>query len=527
MRYVSFSGLGFVLLVQSLACPNWAYADFVPIPLTAESFNQDVVVENTALAPVVVVTTASMDTGITNTGFGWFERGYNLDWPATGLPVAGERFTSEAQVDHDYHLAPSYKTNNVVLIDNNSRTGTLTLKSPARYSGLSFLTTGANGGGIIAYTVYHQDGSTETGNFSCPDWWAAVGQAWTAHGRIDVTAFTYGNIGSDYPRIYSRDISLTNTLSVVTRITFQYTGGAGHLVVFGVSGASFAGDAFVPIDVTGFNQDMVVEASAAKPRYIATASTASMETGAMNTRNTWYEQGYVPTAPATGLPLAGSLVTNIAAADHRYLMPLDYKLNNAILVDLDSPVATVVPSSFLSCSALSFLGAAGNGPVTNSCVTRHADGTAETNTFALPDWFDMAPGAFSANGRVNLNNRIVNSINSGFPRLFSADLALANFDSPVTNLVLSFAGGSTNSHAVIFAVSGWTGAAPPPRPTLSITANADGSLTLASTGPGKLQSAAALDGTNTAWLDEGSITTTITVTPAPGQGAKFYRVVAQ
>src|SRR5580765_3950722 len=96
-----------------------AWADFAPIALTSGSYNQDVVVENTAPAPVVAggYTTASMDNGAANTAFSWYELGYNTANPTTGLPAAGSVFTHQSAADHQYRMAPSYASNNAVLLD--------------------------------------------------------------------------------------------------------------------------------------------------------------------------------------------------------------------------------------------------------------------------------------------------------------------------------------------------------------------------------------------------------------------------
>src|SRR5262250_578552 len=116
-----------------------ARADFIPIPLTSGSFNQDVVVEKNAPPPVQQVTTASMDGGMANTNFSWYERGYNLGFAYTGFPVAGSTITSDSLAGHDYRFAPDYKTNNAVMIDSTLTSGTLTLATPAAYARLSFL----------------------------------------------------------------------------------------------------------------------------------------------------------------------------------------------------------------------------------------------------------------------------------------------------------------------------------------------------------------------------------------------------
>src|SRR6516162_4238056 len=112
----AFSKAFGAFLLLSLVASRPAHADFVPIPLTPGSFNHDLVVERGAPPPLVPVTTASMDTGTNNTGFSFYEAGYNLAAGSTGLPAAGSTFTSQIG-DHDYQLAPTYRSNNAVLID--------------------------------------------------------------------------------------------------------------------------------------------------------------------------------------------------------------------------------------------------------------------------------------------------------------------------------------------------------------------------------------------------------------------------
>src|SRR5205823_1595634 len=82
-------------------------ADFAPIGLTSTSYNQDMVVEKTAPAPIVPggYTTASMDSGLGNSATSWYEQGYNSVSPATGLPPAGSTFTHQSAANHRYTMA--------------------------------------------------------------------------------------------------------------------------------------------------------------------------------------------------------------------------------------------------------------------------------------------------------------------------------------------------------------------------------------------------------------------------------------
>src|SRR5262249_3746823 len=89
---------------------------FVPIPLTIGSTNQDIALKITSWSPWSpgVLTTASMDGGNGNTGSAWYERGFNLGAPATGLPAAGSTITSLSHSNHLYRLASGYAASNNV-----------------------------------------------------------------------------------------------------------------------------------------------------------------------------------------------------------------------------------------------------------------------------------------------------------------------------------------------------------------------------------------------------------------------------
>lgn len=518
---------GLFLLFAAILFTNATRADFVPIPLTSDSFNQDVVVEKTAPPPLMSATTASMDDGVANTNFSWYERGYNADWPSTGLPAPGSVLASQTSPDDSYQMAPSYKSNNAVLIDSALTSATLLLTTPTAYARLSFLVAAGNGPGTVQFTIHFQNGATQTGTFTCPDWLSSVGQAYTGYGRVDVNKFTFSGVNANEPALFTRSISLSNTTSAVTQIDFLYTAGAAHNAIFAVSGSPTQVDPFTPIAVTGFNADLVVESTAARRQALTTATTGSMEGGVVNSGRTWYEKGYYSLNPATGLPAAGSILTNSAAPDHRYVLAASYTANNALGFDSDWPNAVLTPATPAAYTALSFLCAAGHGPVTNQCIVTHANGFSETNTLVIPDWFDSAPAAFVSSGDLNLNIRAVDSVGANNPRLFGVDLPLANTTSPVTNVFLTFQGGPPNSHAAIFALSGSSNTGSSPRPLLSISAVAGGSLRITTTQPGQLQSTTVLKGTNTLWQDEGPISSALTMTPSPSAPRKFFRVVGQ
>lgn len=433
-------------------------ADFAPIALNPTSFNQDVVVEKNAIHSPVS-TTASMDEGSNNTGFGWYEVGYNTDAPDTGLPAAGSTVTSLAAADHSYTFAPSYAANNALLLDTNLSSGTLTLDTPTTLAALSLLTSAGHGPATNTVTIHYANGTSETATFVSRDWFGADA-AVSANGRLDVRSLGYANVSSGNPNLYSADIPLSNTTSAVTSIDFQNGGlGNSHTAVFAVSGASQAGGQFAPLAVHGFNRDLVVEAAAPHPLQSLNATTASMDAGIANTGFSWYERGYntnaLPTNSfVTGFPAAGSTVTNASAPDHKYVLAGSYTENNALLVDADNS-GTLTFSTPAVFSSLSLLTSAGNGSVTIAYTVNHADGSSETGTFTSQDWFNNANPAFIANGRVNVIDGGLDNVNGNNPRLYPADIMLSNTNSPIASIDLSLSAGT--GHAAIFAVSGALG----------------------------------------------------------------------
>jgi predicted alpha-1,6-mannanase (GH76 family) len=448
------------LFALALLLPGFVHAGFNPIPLTSASYNQDIVVENSAPAPLIggAYTTASMDSGLANSGTSWYAQGYNAASPSTGLPPAGSVFTSQSDSNHQYAMAPSYTANNAVLLDSILTSATLTLVSPAAYSGLSFMESGGHNGVSFNYIVHHQNGASDNGSLNLPDWYNGSNPAWTANGRVDVGTFAFSSVNGNNPRLYSLDITLLNTASPVTSIDFTYVGGTGHGAIMAVSGLSGAN--YTPIAVTGYNADIVVEANAGSPGSLTGVTTATMDTATANAASTWYEAGYVPTAPATGLPHPGSTLTNLSAADHLYVMSPSYTANNAILLYSNGPAALATPVTPTNFAALSFLVAAGNGPATVGCSVRHANGVSESNYFAVPDWVNKSPVAFVANGRVSVSSKAISYLNSGNPRLYAMDIPLLVTGSPVTNIVLSWKSGGSGANAAIFAVSGGSSTLP-------------------------------------------------------------------
>jgi hypothetical protein len=250
------------------------------------------IIQGTKVTANSLATTASMDTGITNTLFSWYERGFNHAFPTSGLPVAGSTFTAQSVVIltngystnsaggpvysqnvvgyayASYRMAPSYLTNDAVLIDSVSQNATLTLTSPASYGALSFLASCSTGTVRIAYTLHYLDGTAESDVIGAEDWMSDTAgfgaPAWTANGNANVRSFAFGSVNSGFPRLYSVPILLANTNSILLSVDLQYVSGNGHGCILALSGLPFSqGNTFLPINFTGYNQDMIIEANPA------------------------------------------------------------------------------------------------------------------------------------------------------------------------------------------------------------------------------------------------------------------------
>src|SRR4029077_4722142 len=110
-------------------------------------------------------------------------------------------------------MAPSYASNNAVLLDSSLTTATLTLTTPLAFTRLSFLESGGHNGVVFNYTVHHQNGTTESGSGSIPDWFNGATPAWTANGRVDVGTFVFDNVNNNNPRLYGLDVTLLKKTS--------------------------------------------------------------------------------------------------------------------------------------------------------------------------------------------------------------------------------------------------------------------------------------------------------------------------
>lgn len=480
------------------------YVNYAPVA-SLSGFNADAVIESNAPvhAGYVPGTTVTMDQGPNNYGQTFFEQGFgtnvgtqtplnvgNSGLPGSGtagLPHPGTVITSGT---YSFKMPATYTGNDCVLIGNYAAgvitngsygspdytTGSFTINSPTPLSGLSILNSAGNGPVTINYTINYDDGSAQTGSFQSLDWFNSATRVFNAAGRVSVDGSSLGNInGSPAGALFSADITLNNTTASATNIVFTYSSG-GRAALFALSGQATSGGSFSPLDVTGFDADIIVEAGL--PLYnggLFSATTATMDTGTNNANNTWFEKGWITNgaASSSGLPPAGSTFTSLQAVNRTYQMPATYTGPNAILIDTNHQVANITPVSSESYSAIALLTAGASigaaNTMTNLCILQHADGTSETNLFFGYDWFNTTvPPAFIANGRADTRYGSGTSLfgNPQNPRLFETIFPVNNVSSPVTNIQVQFKTGPKPWTTYVLAVSGSAGAV---QPVLGVT----------------------------------------------------------
>lgn len=453
---------GLLPLGVALGFIGAARADFNPVQLTPGSFNADVVVERTAPPPVNNFVTATMDGGTNNNAWTWYEMGYNAGQPWSGLPTHNSTFTAANAADHQFQMPPDYTVNNAVCVYTAIPTGTLTLTTPAALNALSVLNAGGGGNSTINYTIHHQGGGTETGTLSVNDWFTGAAAAWTANGRFTMDNATFGNLSGPggYPRLFYNDIPLSDTVNPVTSIDFSSTSG-NRAAIFALSGQAVGGGNYSPLAVTGFNRDMIVEASAPAPSAVFSATTVTIDSGTNNYDNTYYEQGYAGRT-TTGVPAAGSTFTN-AAGNRAFTMPSTYVGNDCLFIGPypatdthpDYTVGTLNLTAPAAYNALSILNSSGNGPVPINVTVHHSGGGTESFSISAKDWFDGSTAAWVANGRFSVQNLAFNNVNGGACKLFSSDITLTDQANPVTSIDFAYAG-TGGGRTAIFALAGQT-----------------------------------------------------------------------
>ncbi|MFO0888737.1 MAG: PEP-CTERM sorting domain-containing protein [Isosphaeraceae bacterium] len=212
-----------------------------------------------------------------------------------------------------------------------------------------------------------------------------------------------------------------------------------------------------PIAVSGFNRDMVVEATAVDDptAHFTGYVDATMDRGTVVRDNTWYEAGL---GGGGGLP-TGGLFTSLADPNTQFQLA-SYSGPNALLLDAANTTGTLTllnPGKFYS---LSFLTSSGLGSATGpvlSLTLHFTDGSSLSGLSVVsPDWFDQSPAALIASGRVGVDTGIFDQVGSNNPRMYQQTVLLPGtaWDREVASIDLVWsANGMDNAHTGVFALS--------------------------------------------------------------------------
>ncbi len=379
--------LSLLLATSALASP--APANMMPLALTG--WNEDLVVESTATPPFTNYAT-EMNAG---EGTAFYQTG--LPSYAWGLPPSGA-FVSMVGDGTIFQFQPYTSSNALVLNSDTGLTnGTLTLVTPATYARLAILAHSGNGTNMTgSLTLNFADGTTFTTVYLAPDWFNGVTNvAWFGNGRLMLTTGVDSG-GLENPRYYQTTLDLTALLGATNKPLASLTFGkalARSTAIYAVSGQLAASSA-VPLALSGWNRDVVVENTAAGPPYTSYASELAPGEG-----TAFYQHGLPGTT--NGLPLSGAIAS---AVDGTMFQLQPYTANNALVLSSDTAISAgtltlVAPATYNSLAILANSAAGGGAPN----VTRNfPDGTSVTTTYEAPDWFDNTGFALSGVERIDL-----------------------------------------------------------------------------------------------------------------------------
>ncbi|QDU57512.1 PEP-CTERM sorting domain-containing protein [Aeoliella mucimassa] len=159
---------------------------------------------------------------------------------------------------------------------------------------------------------------------------------------------------------------------------------ASALFFSAISGSTATG-ATIPVSVSGFNADVVVEATAT-PDFDDDAS-------GFDVPNNWalYESGLA--GGSAGLPAGGSFVSDTYGTSFQMA---DYSENNALLLTSTFPVGQLMLDTPEAYTSIHVLAGSTNSGTMGSMVVMYTDGSAMVSDYGAPDWFNRTGGITGA-----------------------------------------------------------------------------------------------------------------------------------
>lgn len=264
---------------------------------------------------------------------------------------------------------------------------------------------------------------------------------------------------------------------MVMMIKYKFRIFAIGILVSVFSVANYA-QTFVPVNVTGFNHDLIANGSGGMNRAEAT-TTITFDDPATGTTsdNVLYSKNFrgntnPSSEPPFGLPDDGIIPSlNLPGAVYHLA---SYDQNNALVLRAQGSSGTLTLETPGVFSKIAFLGASSNGSSSFDFVLNFSDGTSFSTSFTVPDWYFGSNYAIKTIGRVyrsSIGGHVADEFNGDAenPRLYDNQLAI---DAPYnTKILTSFTITKTNASGStgIFAINGITAINAPDAP-IALTA---------------------------------------------------------
>lgn len=205
----------------------------------------------------------------------------------------------------------------------------------------------------------------------------------------------------------------------------------------------------MPVAVTGWNRDIIVESTAVGPPFTKYASEMNAGEGAA-----CYQTG-LPSY-AWGLPPSGAFVSMVG--DNTIFQFQPYTSSNALVLSSDTGLTsgTLTLAAPATYARLAILAHSGNATNITGLLTLHfADGTSFMTTYIAPDWFNGATNvAWFGNGRINLTTGADDGGTQN-PRFYETTINLATLLGATNKPLASLTFGKPLARSTaIYAVSG-------------------------------------------------------------------------
>ena len=233
----------------------------------------------------------------------------------------------------------------------------------------------------------------------------------------------------------------------VSRSGFSWRSGLLLAILIGV-GSPRGNAAMMPLNVSGFNRDIIIESSASGPPYGAAAVEFNPGEG-----NVFYQSGLA--GKSRGLPVSGNFTSALDNETTFQFQP--YTGNNALVLSgatgLTSGTLSLVNPAFFSRVAVLANSAGGGG--TPNVIFNFSDGSSFTTNYSAVDWFFNSGFALQGTERINVNNGGTSGAPDN-PRFYQTTIDLAAALGPANKTLSSvtFEKASGAGATAIYAISG-------------------------------------------------------------------------